>query len=203
MEVGLFILGVLVGVGLAWYLLERYRRDENREREANFSSRLATLQEELRQSDSALAETKERLIALQMEVRATEARAKPLEAELAQAKRAAEQAIEQEMKQRALVAELQEKRAGGKPAPAPRAAPASAPQQPPSPPAAAKADDLTAIRGVGKVIEKKLHDLGITSFRQIADLTPEEVRRINEAIDFPGRVEREHWIEQAKGLARV
>lgn len=201
MEVGLFVLGVLVGVGLAWYLLERYRRDENQEREANFSSRLATLQEELRQSDSALAETKERLIALQMEFRATEARAKPLEAELAQAKRAAEQAIEQEMKQRALVAELQEKRAGGKPAP--RAEPVPAPQQAPSPTAAAKADDLTAIRGVGKVIEKKLHDLGITSFRQIAELTPEEVRRINEAIDFPGRVEREHWIEQAKGLARV
>lgn len=201
MEVGLFILGVLVGVGLAWYLLERYRRDENQEREANFSSRLATLQEELRQSDSALAETKERLIALQMEFRATEARAKPLEAELAQAKRAAEQAIEQEMKQRALVAELQEKRAGGKPAPRAEAVPA--PQQAPSPTAVAKADDLTAIRGVGKVIEKKLHDLGITSFRQIADLTPEEVRRINEAIDFPGRVEREHWIEQAKGLARV
>ena len=201
MEVGLFVLGVLVGVGLAWYLLERYRRDENQEREANFSSRLATLQEELRQSDSALAETKERLIALQMEFRATEARAKPLEAELAQAKRAAEQAIEQEMKQRALVAELQEKRAGGKPAP--RAEPVPAPQQAPSPTAAAKADDLTAIRGVGKVIEKKLHDLGITSFRQIAELTTEEVRRINEAIDFPGRVEREHWIEQAKGLARV
>mgnify|MGYP002388927519 CR=1 FL=1 len=118
MEVGLFVLGVLVGVGLAWYLLERYRRDENREREANFSARLATLQEELRQSDAALAETKERLIALQMEFRATEARAKPLEAELAQAKRAAEQAIEQEMKQRRLLAELQERLAGGTPEPA-------------------------------------------------------------------------------------
>ncbi|MFO1047959.1 MAG: hypothetical protein U1E52_08700 [Geminicoccaceae bacterium] len=200
MEVGLFVLGVLVGVGLAWYLLERYRRDENREREANFSARLATLQEELRQSDAALAETKERLIALQMEFRATEARAKPLEAELAQAKRAAEQAIEQEMKQRALVAELQDKRAGGKPAP--RAEPVPAPQ-PLASPATTTADDLTAIRGVGRVIEKKLHDLGITSFRQIADLTPDEVRRINEVLDFPGRIEREHWIEQAKGLARV
>ena len=47
-----------------------------------------------------LAETKDRLIALQMEHRAADARAKPLEAELAQAKRAAEQAIEQEMRQR-------------------------------------------------------------------------------------------------------
>ncbi len=47
MEVGLFVLGVLVGVGLTWYLLERYRRDETQEREANFNSRLAMLQEEL------------------------------------------------------------------------------------------------------------------------------------------------------------
>ena len=59
-------------------------------------------------SDSALAETKDRLIAMQMEHRAADARAKPLEAEVAQAKRAAEQATEQEMKQRQLNAELQD-----------------------------------------------------------------------------------------------
>ena len=200
MEVGLFVLGVLVGVGLAWYLLERYRRDENQEREANFSSRLATLQEELRQSDSALAETKERLIALQMEFRATEAKSKPLEAELLQAKRAAEQAIEQEMKQRRLLAELQERLAGGTPEPA---APPQ-PEETQAPPAAsAKADNLTAIRGIGKVIEKKLHQMGIISFGQIAALTPAEVRRVNEVIEFPGRVERERWIEQARELARA
>ena len=124
MEVGLFVLGVLVGVGLTWYLLERYRRDETAEREANFNARLAALQNEIRESDSALAETKDRLIALQMEHRAADARAKPLEAELAQAKRAAEQAIEQEMKQRQLNAELQDELAalkrgarGGKAAP--------------------------------------------------------------------------------------
>lgn len=200
MEVGLFVLGVLVGVGLAWYLLERYRRDENQEREANFSSRLATLQEELRQSDSALAETKERLIALQMESRATEARAKPLEAELAQAKRAAEQAIEQEMKQRRLLAELQERLAGDTPEPA---APPQPEETQAQPAASTKADDLTAIRGIGKVIEKKLHQMGIISFGQIAALTPAEVRRVNEVIEFPGRVERERWIEQARELARA
>jgi predicted flap endonuclease-1-like 5' DNA nuclease len=203
MEVGLFVLGVLVGVGLTWYLLERYRRDETQEREANFNSRLAMLQEELRQSDAALDETKDRLIALQMEHRATEARARPLEAELAQAKRAAEQAIEQEMKQRELVAELQDRLAGAKPAvKAPSPGPVSVTPAAPAMPAA-KADDLTAIRGIGKVIEKKLHDLGIRSFGQIAALTPDEVKRVNDAIEFPGRVEREHWIEQAKELGRA
>jgi predicted flap endonuclease-1-like 5' DNA nuclease len=200
MEVGLFVLGILVGVGLAWYLLERYRREEAQEREANFNARLAALQDELRESDSALAETKERLIALQMEFRATEARAKPLEAELAQAKRAAEQATELEMKQRRLVAELQERLADDRPEP-----PVAAPTKPaePQPAASPKADDLTAIRGIGKVIEKKLHQLGITSFGQIAALSPQEVRRVNDAIEFPGRVERERWIEQARELART
>ena len=201
MEVGLFVLGILVGVGLTWYLLERYRRDETLEREANFNAKLANLHEELRQSDAALAETKDRLIALQMEHRALEARAKPLEAELAQAKRAAEQAIEQEMRQRELAARLQDeidarKRSRGAKSPAePSASPADG--------ATPAHDDLTVIRGIGKVIEKKLHELGITSFRQLAAMTPDEVRRVNEALDFPGRVEREQWVEQARELARA
>ncbi len=106
MEVGLFVLGVLVGIGLTWYLLERYRRDETAERESSFNARLAVLQNELRESDAALVETKDRLIAMQMDHRAADARSKPLEAELAQAKRAAEQAIEQEMRQREVNAQL-------------------------------------------------------------------------------------------------
>lgn len=200
MEVGLFVLGILVGIGLAWYLLERYRREEEQQRETNFNSRLAALQDELREADSVLAETKERLIALQMEFRASEARTKPLEAELAQAKRAAEQATELEMKQRRLVAELQERLGGNTPEPV-VAAPMEPTDAPARPQASPKTDDLTAIRGIGKVIEKKLHQLGITSFGQIAALTPDEVRRVNEAIDFPGRVERERWVDQAKELA--
>ena len=200
MEVGLFVLGVLVGVGLAWYLLERFRHEEAQAREANFNARVAALQEELRESDSALAETKERLIGLQMEFRATEAKSKPLEAELVQAKRAAEQAIEQEMKQRRLLAELQERLAGDTPEPA---APPQPEETQAQPAASTKADDLTAIRGIGKVIEKKLHQMGIISFGQIAALTPAEVRRVNEAIEFPGRVERERWVEQARELARA
>jgi predicted flap endonuclease-1-like 5' DNA nuclease len=206
MEVGLFVLGILVGVGLTWYLLERYRHEEAEQREANFNARLAALQAELRESDFALAETKERLIGLQMEFRATEARAAPLEAELAQAKRAAEQATELEMRQRRLVAELQERLAGDtpeSPAVTPAATPVADAPIATAPIADSRPDDLTAIRGVGKVIERKLHQMGITSFGQIAALTPEEVRRVNDAIDFPGRVERERWIDQARELARA
>jgi predicted flap endonuclease-1-like 5' DNA nuclease len=198
MEVGLFVLGALVGVGLAWYLLERYRRDETEERQSNFDKRVAALQEELRQSDAALAETKDRLIALQMEHRAAEGRTKPLQAELAQAKRAAEQAVEQEMRQRELAARLQDELAAmqrGQAPAAPAGASADALADTTPAPAAKPADDLTAIRGIGKVIERKLHGLGITSFGQIAAMTAEDARRVNEALEFPGRVEREHWVE--------
>ena len=39
MEVGLFVLGVLVGVGLAWYMLERFRPEETPARKAKDSDR--------------------------------------------------------------------------------------------------------------------------------------------------------------------
>ncbi|MFL5334105.1 MAG: hypothetical protein ACJ8H8_13205 [Geminicoccaceae bacterium] len=210
MEVGLFVLGILVGVGLTWYLLERYQRDESETREANFSARVAALQDELRQSDSALAETKDRLIALQMEHRTADARTKSLEADAAQAKRAAQQAVEQEMRQRQLVAALQDELAALKREPSGRPASATespaqegAPSAPAAPASAARAaDDLTEIKGIGKVIERRLHQLGVTSFRQLAELSQDEAKRINDAIDFPGRIEREHWIYQARTLLR-
>ena len=201
MEVGLFVLGILVGVGLTWYLLERYQRDEAAAREASFNARAAALQAELGESDGALAETKERLIALQMEQRTGETRNKSLAAEAAQAKRAAEQAVEQEMRQRQLVTQLQSELAGLRRETAAETAPAPPPALP-TKPTAKTADDLTEIKGIGKVIERRLHELGVTSFRQLAELSPAEAKRINEAIDFPGRVERERWIEQARALLR-
>jgi predicted flap endonuclease-1-like 5' DNA nuclease len=199
MEVGLFVLGILIGVGLTWYLLDRYRADDAQEREANFQSRLAAMQGELRDSDAALTETKDRLIALQMEQRAQEARAKPMEADLAQARRATEQALEQATRLRERCTALEDEvarlkgQAGGASPVAPTAMPAnSAPKA---------ADDLTLIKGIGKVLARKLHELGITSFRELAELSPADAHRINGAIEFPGRVEREHWIEQARSLA--
>lgn len=202
MEVGLFVLGILIGIGLTWYLQDRYRKDDAEEREANFQSRLAAMQNEVKESDEALTETRDRLIALQMEHRAAEARAKPQEAELAQAKRATEQALEQESKQRQRCAVLEEElarlkgQAGGE-------MPAVAPDVPAPavPPAPKTSDDLTLIKGIGKVLARKLRELGVTTFHQLAELSPADAHRINEAIDFPGRVEREHWIEQARTLA--
>jgi len=63
-------------------------------------------------------------------------------------------------------------------------------------------DNLTTINGIGPVIEKKLHGLGITTFQQIADLDQSRMDEINEQLSFKGRIEREQWVEQAKELIK-
>jgi|DewCreStandDraft_4_1066084.scaffolds.fasta_scaffold00025_34 predicted flap endonuclease-1-like 5' DNA nuclease len=77
------------------------------------------------------------------------------------------------------------------------------PVEPPAPstdgPRAAP-DDLKLIKGIGPVLERRLHELGVRSFADLAALTPERIAEIDQAIDFPGRIERERWIEQAKEL---
>jgi len=67
-------------------------------------------------------------------------------------------------------------------------------------PASGGEDDLTRINGIGPVLKDKLHALGITTFQQVADLTPDRVAEIDEQLNFKGRIEREEWIEQAKKL---
>lgn len=62
-------------------------------------------------------------------------------------------------------------------------------------------DDLQRISGIGPGIEKTLHALGIYHFRQIAELTPDNVAWIDQRLRFRGRIEREDWIGQAKRLA--
>ena len=62
-------------------------------------------------------------------------------------------------------------------------------------------DDLKKISGVGPVLEKKLHALGITKYAQVAAFTAEDVARVDDALSFKGRIGREDWIGQAKMLA--
>ena len=62
-------------------------------------------------------------------------------------------------------------------------------------------DNLQRIKGIGKVNEGKLNDLGIYHFAQIAGWTPAEVRWVATYLVFSGRIEREDWIGQAKVLA--
>lgn len=62
-------------------------------------------------------------------------------------------------------------------------------------------DDLRRIIGIGPVNEKKLHDIGVTSFAQIADWTSADIDRVERVLEFDGRIDRERWIEQAALLA--
>ena len=61
-------------------------------------------------------------------------------------------------------------------------------------------DDLKKISGVGKVIEGKLHKLGVTTYAQVANFTADEIQRVDDALSFKGRIARENWVEQAKTL---
>jgi len=62
-------------------------------------------------------------------------------------------------------------------------------------------DDLTKISGVGPVIVEKLHALGITKFTQIAAFSDADAAKVDEVLNFKGRIERDDWIGQAKQLA--
>jgi len=62
-------------------------------------------------------------------------------------------------------------------------------------------DDLKKISGVGPVIEKKLHALGITKYAQIAGFSKDEIAQVDEVLNFKGRIERDDWLNQAKKLA--
>jgi predicted flap endonuclease-1-like 5' DNA nuclease len=62
-------------------------------------------------------------------------------------------------------------------------------------------DDLQVIKGIGPFIEEKLNALGITTYRQIANMTAKLEEEVNVAIEFfPGRVKRDQWVAQAKIL---
>ena len=60
------------------------------------------------------------------------------------------------------------------------------------------ADDLTKISGVGPVIVGKLEKMGITTFRQIADFTADDITRVDDELNFKGRIDRDEWVKQAK-----
>ena len=74
------------------------------------------------------------------------------------------------------------------------------PKKAPEPKVASKseADDLTKISGIGPVIVGKLEALGVTTFQQIADFTADDIARIDEELNFKGRIERDDWVKQAK-----
>lgn len=66
---------------------------------------------------------------------------------------------------------------------------------------ASDADDLQRIKGIGPFIAEKLNVLGIYTFSQLANMTPEIEEEVNMAIEFfPGRIKRDEWANQARTL---
>jgi predicted flap endonuclease-1-like 5' DNA nuclease len=62
-------------------------------------------------------------------------------------------------------------------------------------------DNLKAIKGVGPAIEKTLNEMGIFSYRQIAEMSEYDIDRIAKRLKgFRSRIYREDWIGQARDL---
>ncbi|HEY7805635.1 MAG TPA: hypothetical protein VIC34_00410 [Croceibacterium sp.] len=69
-------------------------------------------------------------------------------------------------------------------------------------PAAASADDLRQIKGVGPKLATLLNSLGVTSYAQIAAWDDAEINRIDAQLGaFQGRIRRDDWPAQARLLA--
>ncbi|HSF86942.1 MAG TPA: hypothetical protein VLG28_14965 [Acidimicrobiia bacterium] len=59
-------------------------------------------------------------------------------------------------------------------------------------------DELSTIPGVGPELEERLKQLGITSYRQVACLTPDDVVVVTEALGtYAGRIAHDNWMASA------
>jgi predicted flap endonuclease-1-like 5' DNA nuclease len=66
---------------------------------------------------------------------------------------------------------------------------------------AGEPDDLKLIVGIGPVLERMLHNLGVTTFRQIARWSERDSAEFDAKLpEFPGRITRDQWVTQAREL---
>jgi len=62
-------------------------------------------------------------------------------------------------------------------------------------------DDLKLIVGVGPVLERMLHQLGVGTYRQIAHWSERDIDEFDAKLhEFPGRIRRDAWVTQARAL---
>ena len=59
-------------------------------------------------------------------------------------------------------------------------------------------DDLKRINGVGEVLEGRLHDMGVTTFKEITTWDDADIDRIDDHLGFEGRIQRDDWQGQAR-----
>jgi hypothetical protein len=69
---------------------------------------------------------------------------------------------------------------------------------------AAGPDDLKLIVGIGPVLERMLHNLGVMSFQQIAQWSERDIDDFDARLpEFPGRIRRDQWVTQARSLRQA
>jgi large subunit ribosomal protein L19 len=61
-------------------------------------------------------------------------------------------------------------------------------------------DDLKLIQGVTPELEKKLNKLGLIKFEQIANLSDDEIARLDEELKLSGAIENDDWTAKAVEL---
>ena len=62
-------------------------------------------------------------------------------------------------------------------------------------------DDLKLVVGIGPVLERMLHQLGVTTFRQVAFWSERDIDEFDAKLhEFPGRIRRDEWVTQARSL---
>jgi large subunit ribosomal protein L19 len=61
-------------------------------------------------------------------------------------------------------------------------------------------DDLKLIPSVGQELEHKLNKLGLIKFEQIANLTDDEIAKLDEALKLNGAIENNDWVAKSVEL---
>ncbi|MER8431640.1 proton-conducting membrane transporter [Mesorhizobium caraganae] len=215
------VLAFLVGVLVGWFIwgrlrgeLDSLRGDLNRTRSERDrlradSDRLtgeldacgktrADLERRLRETSTPSAKPSSSAPAALVSTPATAAAKPAAPAKPAAAKPAAAKPVAAKSAAKPAASKPAAAKASAAPKPA-ASKPAAAPKK--AAPTAAKADNLRRLIGIGPVNDKLLKGLGVTTYAQIAAWTAADVKRIEDTLNFDGRIAREKWIEQAKLLA--
>ena len=61
-------------------------------------------------------------------------------------------------------------------------------------------DDLKLIAGITRELEEKLNKLGIIKFEQIANLSDDDIAKVDEALNLNGQIENDDWTSKAVAL---
>jgi hypothetical protein len=67
--------------------------------------------------------------------------------------------------------------------------------------AATHPDDLTVVKGIGRIYQWKLRDAGYSTYGQLAEADDDEIRRVLDIKSWQ-KTDPQSWIEQAKALIK-